>query len=50
MRIAFLEIEECAKTFKSTWQGYGALEAKLAKASTIMFSVLGTWATSNFMN
>ena len=37
-------------TFNSTWQGYGALEAKVANASAILFSDLGTWATLDFMN
>ena len=48
-RTTFLEIEEHAKNFSSEWQGYEALEARLAKASTILFSALWTWATSNFV-
>ena len=47
MRIAFSEMEECSITFNFGWQGYGgALEAKLAMASAILFSDLGTCATS----
>ena len=30
-------IEERSTTFNSVWQGYGALEARFAKASTILF-------------
>ena len=36
--------------FNFIWQGYGVLEAKLARASTILFDALGTLATSNLEN
>ena len=50
MRATFSKMEECSMTFNSTWQGYGASKAKLAKASAMLFSDLGTCATSSFVN
>ena len=41
-RVTSSEFEECARTISSKWQGYGALEAKFAEASTIMSSDLRT--------
>ena len=50
MKSTLSKMEESSMTFNSTWQGYGALEAKVANASAILFSDLGTWATLDFMN
>ena len=50
MEIAFSEIEDRFLSFNSAWQGYRALEARFAKASTILFLDLGTWDTLHFAN
>ena len=48
--IASREIEGSAMTFNSVWQGYGVMEVKLARASTLLFAHLGTLVTSNLEN